>query len=338
VVGDYGNEHPFDLKRRLIEYEPLNGTSLDVFTGTESVTYNNYTPSLLDIAHEHIPMGSPPSNGALMSELLAKTNPSRPVVDLPVFFWELRELPSLVKTTGENLLKRSAGSYLSYEFGWKPLIGDLVGLMKFQDHFHKRETEISSILLQGGVKRRRSLRDDTFFEEDNRILLDTVGTTLRVNRTRLTRRRIWATTRWVPDSTRMPPKTVREIQSLARKAVLGLAVEPATLWQAMPWSWMIDWFSSAGDYLEAHRNTVPAIHQKGCVMTQTETYTNFFRGEGLDAGWPRVLGGSGSQYYVTKRRRVQVNPTIAAYFPFLSRRQVSILGALSVTRGGHRKR
>lgn len=335
MIGNKGKQNPFDLTRTEWNMQPLKGT-MTSSTGTWLRTLDNVVTSVQQQETGHYPLSTPPSNGAIMASLLAKTNPSRPIVDLPVFISELRELPELVQFTGKTLLKRGAGAYLSYEFGWKPLIGDLMSLLDFQSHFDKRAEELSNIFQKGGVKRRRDLWDETRVSSQSTIVLSSINGTLRTRRAFIGRRRIWATCRWVPDPNRLPPRTSKDMRRLARKAVLGLQLEPATLWQAMPWSWMIDWFSSAGDFFEANRNCVPAMHLQGCVMTMRETYRTDIREPGIDSFTGQVSGGSGTQYVVTKQRRVQNNPTIDAYFPFLNRRQVSILGALSVVRGRHK--
>ncbi|UJQ85804.1 MAG: putative maturation protein [Leviviridae sp.] len=304
-----------------------------------AVSFTNFpVPNGETVSHLSLPTA--PSNGVVMASVLAKTNPSRPVVDLPVAFAELRELPDLIRSVGSAILKgrqpfikKAAGSYLAYEFGWKPLINDLADLLDFSDHFSKREKELRSIFEGGGVKRRRDYEDLIVTQITPSDTVYSNGTIIRQRSNKLTRRRIWGTTRWIPDSTKLAPRTSRDYRILARKTVLGLGVHPAALWQAMPWTWLVDWYGSMGDYLEAHRNSVPAIHLHGCVMTMTETYDHRSRPNGIDANTATVTGGTCTTYRVTKRRALQNNPTIGAYMPFLSNRQVSILGALSVVRG-----
>nr|UJQ85050.1 MAG: putative maturation protein [Leviviridae sp.] len=333
VADSYGLDHPFTLNREFLVYQtPLNGTALNP-NGSPQTRFDNLIPTpFTRIVSHPATFPTAPSSSLVMTKVLSLTNPSRPVVDLPVFFKELKELPDLVRLAGKTLLKRGAGAYLTYEFGWKPLIGDLRKLVNFSDHFSKRERVIRSIFEGGGVKRRVDFSDHTVTSQ--RLLFEySLGTSINAMEYTVSRRRIWGTTRWVPDSTRMPPRTDSEYRSLARRAVLGLDITPATLWEAMPWSWLADWFGSMGDYLGAHRNTVPAGHQNGNVMTQTDTYKTIVREPGLDVHSNTVKGGDMQRHRVSKLRVVQNNPTIAAFLPFLDKRQVSILGALSVLRG-----
>jgi len=101
----------------------------------------------------------------------------------------------------------------------------------------------------------------------------------------------------------------------------------ATLWEAMPWSWLIDWGSNVGDYLKAHRNIVPAELQSVSLMEHSVTQAH------IPAS---VIGGDLwiSQIDVMKetktRRKVIVAPT--AHFPFLTGNQLGILASLAITR------
>lgn len=342
VVGDRGNDHPFDLDRDQWEVQPLQGISYNQVTGQPLAEFNQWVPATVDNSFNftHDSLSTAPSNGAVFAKLLAKTNPSRPVVDLPVAFAELRELPRLVKQTGELITKFAhnregtkdvAGAFLSYQFGWKPLLNDLKGLMDFQDHFVQREREIRGIFQGGGVKRRRTIEEVEKLGGDT-VFLYTLAGSIYARRYWRTSRKIWATTRWVPNDWALPPRTDDEIRALARKSVHGLSVSPATLWQGVPWTWLIDWFSSAGDFLEAYRNTVPATFERGNVMTHIRTDTTIHR-DPMDDGYTSVGGGNAKFFREKKSRRQVSHPTVAASFPFLDTRQVSILGALSVTRG-----
>lgn len=320
-------------------YKPLNGYALS--GSTVQCRWVNY-PLGPSTAWGHRSLPAPATNSYYMTQLLARTNPSRPVVDLPVAIYELRELPGLIKDSMHFLRegwkslsrKEKANQYLAYQYGWRPLVKDLSRLLDFHDHFHKRSEMIHAIFEGGGVKRRRTLQEDMSLGPTDTVTISSVtgSSTINVRRQTLTRRRIWATTRWVPDSTKLPPKGNREISQLARNSVLGLHIEAATVWEALPWSWLVDWFTTSGDYLNANRNAVPAVHLHGCVMTHTESYRLTSRPKGIDSCTETAPGAECLEYLSTKVRRVQNNPSISAYFPFLSRTQVSILGALSVQR------
>lgn len=74
-------------------------------------------------------------------------------VSLPNFFWELREIAALVPSLSEGILKTVSGGYLQYQFGWKPFLGDIGRLLSlcrtmeqrlaYLRSTHGRETRIA---------------------------------------------------------------------------------------------------------------------------------------------------------------------------------------------------
>jgi hypothetical protein len=74
-------------------------------------------------------------------------------VSIPNFLYELREIGDLIPKLDDSLSKTVSGGYLTYSFGWKPLVGDLQKLGRLMttvsnrlDYLKKtygRETRIS---------------------------------------------------------------------------------------------------------------------------------------------------------------------------------------------------
>jgi hypothetical protein len=79
----------------------------------------------------------PPSSGVL-GELaddafIALSEQVPQEVDIANFVLDLRELGSLIPTLQENLAKTVSGGYLSYKFGWEPMLGDISKLSRISD-------------------------------------------------------------------------------------------------------------------------------------------------------------------------------------------------------------
>jgi len=75
----------------------------------------------------------------LCSEAFVTFNTQFPEeVSLPNFFWELGEIRSLLPRISRNVAKSAANGYLSLEFGWKPLLGDLNRLRNLMTSVEKR--------------------------------------------------------------------------------------------------------------------------------------------------------------------------------------------------------
>jgi hypothetical protein len=100
-------------------------------------------------------------------------------------------------------------------------------------------------------------------------------------------------------------------------------------WNALPFSWLADWFGNFGEWLAAHRNDVPAAPTGPCnIMTQTDTYEFWERTDGFQQS---IKGASGLRILRTKSR-AQSSGTLSAHLPLATGRQLSILAALNLQR------
>lgn len=320
-----GKDHDLLIQKRKLKVTPLNG-----FVGSN--TFQNFVPSYWATANPSHPGAGIPNLTTLRTKALANSNPSRPEVSLPVFVGELRELPQLVKLAGDNLLKKAASANLSYQFGWKPLISDLQKLVNFQSIVDKRANEMERLYSKGGLKRRirlgqwqRTLREST--------TIDSACIVLRCSQEILVKEEAWATIRWRPTSR---PRVITDkfLKDQARKAAFGIGLEAQDIWNLTPWSWLADWYGNVGDFLGAHANKIPASSSTLCVMRYFETKRTFTR---TDQYVGQIKGGDASFSFIQKTRDVGGGPGISANLPFLSGRQLSILGSLSVLKGRGRR-
>lgn len=233
-------------------------------------------------------------------------------------------------TRAEFRAAYAANQYLAGVFGWRPLISDLRKMMEFQSRVDKRVKELRHLYSSGGMKRtlRSGLDSATAsFGARNVNAVTASQATIRVNLSVLTKRECWATVRWTP--THVPRDlTDAKLQKEAFRLVYGLNIQPRYLWDAIPWSWLVDWFANIGDYVSSYSNVVPAVSSVPCIMRKTTTEALLSRGSDSASG---VRGGNGSFLMETKERFLQ-GAVLSASLPFLSDRQMSILGALAVQR------
>lgn len=261
-----------------------------------------------------------PSFGAAATQLLADTSPSRPVVDLPLAVYELKDIPSMLRNEGNSFLQKAAHANLSYQFGWRPLLNDLSNLFDFHDQVSKREAELRN-MFDSGLRRKRTIfsgaqryTERKFLQSDGHGVSVIYDVAFAVE--------LKGFVRWFP--TTLPPRTNDEMRSLARRAVLGLTVDLSTAWNAIPWSWLVDWCTNVGDFLAAHRNIVPAQHGPIQIMRHVALEASH-----VPLNDPMYTD---HKFWVERKARHIVTPTLAAHLPFLSLRQLSILGSIGVTR------
>ncbi|UJQ84999.1 MAG: putative maturation protein [Alehxovirus allofundihabitans] len=305
-------------------------------------TYKDYYGSVWWSRVESHLAVSLPSEGMMATTLLARTNPSRPSVSLINFIVELKDLPGMLRDIGRIKLnklpvrspKDLANANLAAQMGWIPLISDIAKLIDFKSAAAKRVEELRKLYSHSGLKRRLNLGTYGAEGSDAFTLESATSLVLSTKRYRSTVVNTWGTVRWKPTAVPNIPLDSKEMLDVCKAIVLGANLRPEYLWNAIPWSWLIDYAANVGEYLTAHNNTVPAVATKVNVMTQTTTTSVWTRTDSNQ--W--VRGGTGLTLYRTKKR-AQPTPTLSASLPFLNARQLSILGSLAVQRvAGGRKR
>ncbi|DAD50083.1 TPA_asm: maturation protein, partial [ssRNA phage Esthiorhiza.2_22] len=186
----------------------------------------------------------------------SKMKPTKPIFSGLNAIYELREVPAMLR---QRFLKDGLHSipnyWLALQFGWKPLLSDIIKTVTFQRAAQKR---LAWLLQHNGkpVRRRVDLASTS-------TTIDTghygggpypgfVDYFYRGPRTSSSRRietdHVWASARfryWLPDG----PRDINwNTAMLAR--LYGLYPSPSVIWNALPWTWLADWFHTAGDVLE----------------------------------------------------------------------------------------
>lgn len=199
------------------------------------------------------------------------------------FLLELKDFKSVVKyafgnvskklTLMESLigfkrsnstLKNLSRSYLSYSFGWKPLLNDLVSFIQTISGFEARYRELmqrSGIPQQSywGTTIAGTSAPDTVYYTNGAGDGPNggwVGTFLGRYQVRVIQEategvRYHATVRYryqMPDELRSAMGKLKAFLDL-----LGVARNPAILWNAIPFSFIVDWIVNVNGYLERLR-------------------------------------------------------------------------------------
>lgn len=357
-VGDnYGGNNPLEINTVVKRYIAYNGR-----VGTDT-NFTQYVDFIDDNARNTSP-GHLISWLSLKSisgsELGARTNPNKPSIDLPVFFVELKDFPSMMRQTerlryaipetvrlirraGEGILARDSGrgigvtasaialsrsagaANLSYSFGWAPLISDLSKVLGFAEHYDRKVKQLTKLLKEGTLRRRINVDESSRSEVYNSVYFQSSRFSSSGTVVRTTNARRWAVARW--ETTASPPGSEPSQVDVLR-SLLGLDITPGQLWAILPWSWMVDYFTDVGNYLDAHRNTIPVRLVGGSYMTEfttTDTRTRVKKPTWLS-------GGSGSATVTSKYRTPLTLSPLPSGLPFLDAPQVGILASLSVSR------
>jgi len=342
---------------------PITG---DFTSGLWRYKYTNwYADYHRSIALSHLSL-SPPSDGSLATTVRARSNPSKPYISVPNFLYELKDLPGMIRDIGylklaaQRLLSKEhlrrlqldksarglANQQLSVQMGWQPLISDLAKLVDFQARVDRKVVELDTLFNKNGglhrtvgrnpdayrkpgSRQRASLWSNSATSTSGTITIDSaIGQLIQAVAFTHSSAESWGSIRWNATSLPKTHYSNKELTRRARNIVLGLNLTPAQIWNAIPWTWLVGWFTNIDEYLGAHTNVIPVSCSNVCIMRRTRTTVSYSR---VGGGIATFVGGTGTTIYETKSRSV-TSGSLSASFPFLSGRQLSILGALAIQR------
>jgi hypothetical protein len=321
------------------EYDGPAGFIQDTETMTRNALTGLYWPT-----EQELNLAMFASGGTAIN----RTLPTKSASNLALTLIELvREgIPSMI---GSALMRGGvnprtlAEEYLNYEFGWAPLIRDVQSLMtavvqsaKILEEYHRQSGEHIRRRFDFGT----DTKTDTF--ELGSILNSTLvyaglteGTKVVSARPQVTRKVTQKT--WFSGAYRyyLPygDDLLSQIKLWESNAnhLLGVRITPELLWNATPWTWLLDWFANIGDVISniSHIGRDGLILHYAYIMQETTVEAEFsFPGSRPYGGGPAL----GETVYVTRKNRRKASPygfglTTEEFSP----KQWAILGALGLT-------
>jgi hypothetical protein len=336
--GDRIYTNQFDMHKILNYVGHVEGKTSNYWIANQRLETRNYT-----LEGRTIP--GMPSDASAATAALARANPNRPQVSIWQFLGELRDAPKMIFQIGDILRRVTlaqrkgkafvptardvASGYLGWTFGWDPLIQDLGKLFDFSEAVDNRIKELNA--LRSGDLRRTVTTFSTEFDEDWDI--GYMSPLYQSNARGTLRSRIaakqWVRIRYKPSALTLA-QLGGDLRDRARSLVFGHQAHIVDVWNLIPWTWLLDWFSDCGDFLEANRNHLGVIVDDIAVMTHITAKPISFAWTSNPFGATFTVATDREASW--KRRRRVYGPSVSAYVPFLSHKQWSILSALAVTR------
>jgi hypothetical protein len=316
-----------------------------IHTGRFGTTINYTYDGSLQVVGSSAPVVTGELTGADWGpEAYAKMKPTKPEFDLGVSLGELKDAPSMLKMRFENFLQTGGSSALAYQFGWKPLLQDAVNLYYSQRFIEKR---LKQLLRDNGrpVRRNIELLEKTQ-SGHTRTEGESYGSFTPVLSTYFYRSqpkfttdtwfedRVWASARFryfLPGG----PRDVKWKKRLLRE-LFGFKADPLTIYNLMPWSWLLDWFTNIGYVVDNCTVDIAdrlAASHFYVMRTRSGNARTQVRGEfRLKNGTPVNISGSSNHQRIHKSR-VQGGPFEFAFNnESLNGTQLAILGALGLSR------
>jgi hypothetical protein len=343
-VNDFtgpGDCYPFDLSH----WEVVGGRINKPYTGFFASWFDNYRADVWDTTNiNHLTLADAPGDVACATEAVARTNPSKALVDVAGNVLELGGLTQTIRDEGFQAIKRlsklkfpknlhqlrqtaqlGGEVNLLYNFGIAPIVGDLVKTLEFQDQLSRRVKALKKLNSKNGYRRTIDIGSYSA-NVDYPEVFQSVDEFIVHQMHIITRQQIRAHVRWIldtPDGKLIPDA---EMVALATKAMYTSSLDAISLWEAFPWSWLIDWAYDVGTYFKASRNVVPAYLDGVHIIRHTRT----------EYSWSDYRSGNTVLSAGTvKGERKERNPSFVfptAHLPLLSGYQMGILASLAVAK------
>lgn len=312
-------------------------------------------------------VGDPTNAGQSLGQMnawgraaIARTIPTAPEAGIAAALIELREgLPKLVGAAlhknglkAKGLPKAVGDEFLNVEFGWKPLVGDIVktanAVVDFQKNLEKLQRGSSQITrrrAQLASESRSTVTPLTGFSFPRVYLPRMLATDLTFNIMAFSGNAelcqtvttdVWfagAYTYYLHQGDSFGEK----MKGYAEKAhaLLGATLDAETIWQVTPWSWLLDWFADTNVFMTniTNLNADSTVLRYGYIMSTTTV-----RNQYIVTGIRPQAGASCPSVAMSTRSNVVKQRVRATPYGFgvdlgsMSNRRWSILSALGMTK------
>jgi hypothetical protein len=308
------------------------------------------------------------------TDFIKRARPGNPTANLFQFVGELHEIPRIprLRYLGLSTFRDLGEQYLNYEFGWKPFVKDLLDMYRTQKKLEKTLQSLrdnNGLVIRRRDKKRTSTTSSVLCEGSLSVPFGHLGATLIGGNVALDGYYVGgptgcadldlysftgqcdynytvydALTTWncgnfgyyVPDI------GSSQWTERAKRALFGQNPTPNQLWELIPWSWLIDWFSNVGDILSnLSTNAVDNETWTNCFSMREISRTHEIT---ISTHWDHLTGsygfdvpaGQSSLTYSrveTNKLRRQASPYgFGLDWPDFDARKILILAALGITR------
>lgn len=283
---------------------------------------------------------------------VAHSLPSVPPISLFSFFGEaaagLPKIPgvSFLRKDVSDLIKRErradAGQseftwgdpsheFLNWVFGWAPTFSDIENILFVAQNYGLVRDRM--VKLAGKVTRRHrvvlDINEPGWFEERRLpyppVLNSEYG---QVHADTVFRRKIWVDSgfSFSPLLNLLDQKMAEVVQMMD---TWGVIPNPANIWELIPFSWLVDWFSNVGDVLTnlsyMNHNGLRLLYSY--VMAETEVYGHYTWKGKINGGEHEIT----SKVHAIVKQRFASNPYWVGTPPAdLGPMKIAILAAIGV--------
>lgn len=338
-AGTPGDNSIFTVDRIRRSGGLINGDEASNLSG---YNFRDYPmPEMTNSGHySHMSVPGQLSDGTYAAQVAARTQPGRASMVSLEYLSELRDVGSkgytefgrrlakmnkFIDRSRFNKLKKFAKLNLVIQFGILPMLSDLETLVKFTSLVDKRVKEYERLYGPRGLRRTLDLFTGSSVSVNRNVLLSG-GPILRGDITKTTTVNVRGHIRWRSIFPIQP--TDQEMRSMAAKTLLGYQLDPATIYELMPWSWFIDYFTNLGSIVKATKNMTTLVHDDVRIIEHRKTVASSSNHTTANNG--KITFSQMRWEKEDKTRRATLPTLFNAQDVLLTEAQTSILGSLVV--------
>lgn len=349
VVGNPYGDNPLTIVKQWLNSSGVNGKGTSQSYEMHSVPTQFELTSTYWGSHANIPS----SAFRDATQAIMEAHPGDPSISYPNMLYELKDLPSMFehafdraqrlrrrldkhgiphrRPNIEAFARRRGEDWLNYVFGWKPLISDLLDVWGISDEVIKRQKQLEKAAKSDYITTRVKLgtfvnSSDTsgniYLKTDDQI-------SVRATIHRVTTAEQWAVAKWsvlhAPYGGVLEPTYANAL----RMATGVNSIIPTQVWDALPWSWLVDWCVNFRAYQSM--NWINGFKFKSATVMRTTISESTPQNVSTTNGY--TYSGSGG---VITKTRVPFAPTFIRTDLgrlIMSPGKLGILASLKVTRG-----
>jgi hypothetical protein len=239
----------------------------------------------------------------LINLAVSELRPDLTTMSLPNFFLELDDIPRLFQLwkfklgkarqlarDAKKLANNAAGANLNWSFGWKPLIGDLQAIVSILLNVTQEIDQFEKAVNELFHRSKSMLSESDSVSGNNQYLAETRTT-------------------WEGEVSRnvvahlvyraMPPAQLKGLKKTLKvlTAALGFELNPRIIWDALPFTFVLDWFFEVGSFLNMYRidtYQLPILYVDSYLqykeLVRIESSTEICYGRSDFSSWPRSHG------------------------------------------------
>lgn len=283
---------------------------------------------------------------AFAADAYSRMRPDKPSFEGFNALFELKDLPGMLKKRTEDHIgqfaNRGGNTHLELQFGWLPLLRDIQNLcttqMGLQDRY-KQLLRDEGEPVRRGVKLRALESDPVIGTINPGMGPSLVSYFSRGPATCISSQQtfdlVWASAQFQY----FLPAGPRDIawRSKMKRAIFGLNISPIVVYNAVPWSWLADWFFNYGSVISNLSSTIAdrcAARYFYMMRHQAIKTTMTISSGAWEAYTLKPIDVTTSSYTVQgNKTRLRGDPFGLATNPnSLNLSQLSILGALGLSR------